>query len=118
MLLLSEGRGEGGEGTPRAAGDPGPEPTCQQSCLMACPPPRGLSQQAAALFSPQAAALEIPVMRKVPRGGKCRSLLGQPGEPCQGTRVMIVIHVDTAGNGRAGASSKCTEAGNEPRRFF
>lgn len=31
---------------------------------------------------------------------------------------MIVINVDTAGNGRAGASSKCTEAGNEPHRFF
>lgn len=31
---------------------------------------------------------------------------------------MIVINVDVAGNGRAGASSKCVEAGNEPHQFF
>lgn len=31
---------------------------------------------------------------------------------------MIVINVDIAGNGRAGASSKCVEAGNEPHQFF
>lgn len=31
---------------------------------------------------------------------------------------MTVIHVDVAGNGRAGASSKCTEAGNEPHQFL
>lgn len=31
---------------------------------------------------------------------------------------MIVINVDIAGNGRAGAPSKCTEAGNEPHQFL
>lgn len=31
---------------------------------------------------------------------------------------MIVINVDIAGNGRAGASSKCAEAGNEPHQFL
>lgn len=31
---------------------------------------------------------------------------------------MIVINVDVAGNGRAGASSACVEAGNEPHQFF
>lgn len=28
------------------------------------------------------------------------------------------MNVDIAGNGRAGASSKCTEAGNEPHQFL
>lgn len=31
---------------------------------------------------------------------------------------MIVINVDTAGNGRAGALSKCMEAGNELHQFL
>lgn len=31
---------------------------------------------------------------------------------------MIVINVDIPGNGRTGAFSKCTEAGNEPHQFL
>lgn len=50
--------------------------------------------------------------------GHCWDRRCRQGSACQGTWAVIVINVDIAGNGRAGASSKCTEAGNEPPSIF
>lgn len=50
--------------------------------------------------------------------GHCWDRRCRQGSACQGTWAVIVINVDIAGNGRAGASSKCTEAGNEPHQFL
>jgi len=60
-------------------------------------------------------------MGKVPRetnAGHCWDRVSRQGSACKGAQVMIVIDVDIAGNGGAGASSKCVKAGNEPHKFL
>lgn len=86
-----------------------------ETCLTACPPPQH------SLALPQAAGLAIPAMPRSQgegNAGHCWDRRSRQGRACQGTWVVIVINVDIAGNGRAGASSKCTEAGNEPHQFL
>lgn len=110
-------RGKVGEEPPCASGEPGPEPTCQQPCLIACPPPI----PASALSSCRLQCWKSQSCKKS-RGegnaGHCWDSPCRQGSVCQGAWAVIVINVDTAGNGRAGASSKCTEAGNEPHQFL